>query len=147
MILKFDVKHSFHLFLIYFNIWSFAQAVAWKEGFICLWYRSLFIVCSLAVTYKRIVPRQRILNGVESSYEPNRGNISRKRKKPGAGTYKENFYATCMFTTLFARMPWLKTLPHFSLWQISFLKIICYLMTKQDKYIFIRQEKICRKQN
>ncbi|XP_011052073.1 PREDICTED: hemicentin-1 [Acromyrmex echinatior] len=37
-----------------------------------------------AVTYKRIVPRQRILHGVESSYEPNRGNISRKRKKPGA---------------------------------------------------------------
>jgi len=43
------------------------------------------------------------LNGVES-YEPNRGNLSRKRKKPGAGTYKENFYTTCMFTPLFARM-------------------------------------------
>ncbi|XP_077276390.1 neuromusculin isoform X4 [Temnothorax americanus] len=37
-----------------------------------------------AVTYKRIVPRQRILHGVEPSYEPNRGNVSRKRKKPGA---------------------------------------------------------------
>jgi len=41
---------------------------------------------------------------MESSYEPNRGNISRKRKKPGAGTYKENFYTMRMFTTLFARM-------------------------------------------
>jgi len=61
-------------------------------------------MCSLAVTYKRIVPRQRMLHGVESSYEPNRGNISRKRKKPGAGTYKENSYSTCMLATLFARM-------------------------------------------
>ncbi|KAL6268570.1 hypothetical protein P5V15_001705, partial [Pogonomyrmex californicus] len=37
-----------------------------------------------AVTYKRIVPRQRILHGMEPPYEPNRGNVSRKRKKPGA---------------------------------------------------------------
>ncbi|XP_070527157.1 uncharacterized protein Nrm isoform X2 [Cardiocondyla obscurior] len=37
-----------------------------------------------AVTYKRIVPRQRILHTVEPSCEPNRGNMSRKRKKPGA---------------------------------------------------------------
>ncbi|XP_039305892.1 hemicentin-1 isoform X5 [Solenopsis invicta] len=37
-----------------------------------------------AVTYKRIVPRQRILHDVDPSYEPNRGNICRKRKKPGA---------------------------------------------------------------
>ncbi|XP_068965914.1 hemicentin-2 isoform X1 [Bombus flavifrons] len=36
-----------------------------------------------AVTYKRIAPRQRILHA-ESSCELNRGNISRKRKKPGA---------------------------------------------------------------
>jgi len=56
----------------------FAQAVAWKKGFMCLWYCSVFIVYSLAVTYKRIVPRQQIL---ESSCESNRGNLSRKRKK------------------------------------------------------------------
>ncbi|KOC69623.1 Hemicentin-1 [Habropoda laboriosa] len=36
-----------------------------------------------AVTYKRIAPRQRILHA-ESSCELNRGNVSRKRKKPGA---------------------------------------------------------------
>ncbi|XP_050579364.1 hemicentin-1 isoform X2 [Bombus affinis] len=36
-----------------------------------------------AVTYKRIAPRQRILHA-ESSCELSRGNISRKRKKPGA---------------------------------------------------------------
>ncbi|XP_076632490.1 neuromusculin isoform X2 [Colletes latitarsis] len=36
-----------------------------------------------AVTYKRIAPRQRILHA-ESSCESNRGNVSRKRKKPGA---------------------------------------------------------------
>nr|XP_034174876.1 uncharacterized protein LOC117601811 isoform X3 [Osmia lignaria] len=36
-----------------------------------------------AVTYKRITPRQRILHA-ESSCDLNRGNISRKRKKPGA---------------------------------------------------------------
>ncbi|KAL6435119.1 hypothetical protein ACFW04_005310 [Cataglyphis niger] len=37
-----------------------------------------------AVTYKRIVPRQRILHTMEPSREPHRGNTSRKRKKPGA---------------------------------------------------------------
>ncbi|XP_026824170.1 uncharacterized protein LOC105277484 isoform X3 [Ooceraea biroi] len=37
-----------------------------------------------AVTYKRIVPRQQILHTVEPSREPNRVNVSRKRKKPGA---------------------------------------------------------------
>ncbi|XP_017883950.1 uncharacterized protein LOC108627282 [Ceratina calcarata] len=36
-----------------------------------------------AVTYKRIAPRQRPLHA-ESSFELNRGNVSRKRKKPGA---------------------------------------------------------------
>ncbi|KZC13798.1 Hemicentin-2, partial [Dufourea novaeangliae] len=36
-----------------------------------------------AVTYKRIAPRERILHA-ESSCELNRGNVSRKRKKPGA---------------------------------------------------------------
>ncbi|CAL1678170.1 unnamed protein product [Lasius platythorax] len=39
-----------------------------------------------AVTYKRIVPRQRMLHTMDPSREPNRGNASRKRKKPGAGT-------------------------------------------------------------
>jgi len=55
--------------------------------------RSLLIVCSLAVTYKRIMPRQQIAHTVEPSREPNRANVSRKRKKPGAGTYrKETFH-------------------------------------------------------
>lgn len=108
MILKLNVKHSLNLFLISFNIQyllinaviyvCLSKAVAWEECFMCLWYRSLLVVCSLAVTYKRIVPRQRILHGVEPSYEPNRGNVSRKRKKPGAGMYKKNFIYRILYS-------------------------------------------------
>ncbi|XP_067209550.1 uncharacterized protein nrm isoform X2 [Linepithema humile] len=43
-----------------------------------------------AVTYKRIVPRQQILHTVESSHELNHGNVSRKRKKPGADPNQAN---------------------------------------------------------
>lgn len=66
-----------------------------NKSFICLWRRSLFVVCLSAVTYKRIVPRQRVLHNLESSRETNRGNASRKRKKPGAGMYYTcNFHMT-----------------------------------------------------
>lgn len=72
-----------------------------ERGFMCLWHRSLLIVC-LAVTYKRIVPRQRILQTMEPSREPHRGNASRKRKKPGAGTYKTFSYNMHVCATWFA---------------------------------------------
>lgn len=50
----------------------------------------VYVLCvPLAVTYKRIAPQRKVLHA-ESSRELNRANVSRKRKKPGAGTYTRN---------------------------------------------------------
>lgn len=79
-----------------------------------LFFSFSFLVCvlcvPLAVTYKRIAPRQRILHA-ESSCELSRGNISRKRKKPGAGTYQE-FVKMCMIRDLTTVCNWFSSLCH-----------------------------------
>ena len=102
-------------------------------------------MCSLAVTYKRIVPR--MLHGVESSYEPNRGNISRKRKKPGAGTYKEiPIQRACLQLYLLVCFD-LKPSPTYPFFADFFSKKYVLLYGCTREYIFIiGQKKIYRKQ-
>lgn len=66
----------------------------------CLFFSFLvYVLCvPLAVTYKRIAPQRKILHA-ESSRELNRANVSRKRKKPGAGTYIRRNRRTCEILT------------------------------------------------
>lgn len=105
----------------------------------------VYVLCvPLAVTYKRIAPQRKVLHA-ESSRELNRANVSRKRKKPGAGTYIRN---RGMCKTLTKISNWFSSLCDFYLYiKANFLlnMMECCLY---DFFILgnIKKVKLCKKE-
>lgn len=105
----------------------------------------VYVLCvPLAVTYKRIAPQRKVLHA-ESSRELNRANVSRKRKKPGAGTYIRN-RGMCKILTKISN--WFSSLCDFYLYiKANFLlnMMECCLY---DFFILgnIKKVKLCKKE-